>query len=136
MIPCYFYIVMYCGYIGLKVAKDVDAACTADKMPTFEIFIGIEVGVFALWLLSMPLFLIISHILGYESKYERDIDLGFEKTLKDQESVWRIDFLDYAKQDAQLYQISMVNFFMTLACMIYVPQTKSNGTLMIARTDE
>ena len=51
-------------------------------MPTAEIFIGIEVGVYVLWLLSTPIFLVISYLLGYESKAEREIDTGFEKTLK------------------------------------------------------
>lgn len=77
-IPTYFYVVMYAAYMGLSIIKDEDVGCVDGKLPLHEILIGIELGVYAMWILSTPVFLICAKILGYDSKDEKLVHSGFK----------------------------------------------------------
>ena len=66
-IPTYFYVIMYAAYKGLFMLKDQDIGCIDGKVPVHEVLVFIELGCFAFWVLSTPIFLILAKILGYNS---------------------------------------------------------------------
>jgi len=69
-IPTYFYVIMYAGYKGLDMISDQDIGCINGKLPIHEVIVIIELGIFAYWIVSTPIFLICSKFLGYDSVEE------------------------------------------------------------------
>lgn len=128
-IPTYFYVIMYAGYKGLHLISDEDVGCIDGKLPLHELLIGIELGVFGCWILATPLFLIIAKVFGYDSTEEKLVKSGYIQEVALQESRWRLDFIDYSKNDMLMFQVSAVNVGMTLACFIIVPLTDKGGHL-------
>ena len=123
----YFYMVIYAMYTGLDLIHDADLGCIDGKVPIAEVLIALEGGIFAFWILSTPIFIILSNGLGYDSIEEQRVHAGLTNDVYREESKWRLDFLDYSKQDLQPFNISCLNFLMTLACLIVVPATGDGG---------
>jgi hypothetical protein len=90
---------MYAGYKGLSMIRDQDVGCIDGKLPIHEVLVMIELGCFGYWIMSTPIFLICSKLLGYLSVEEQQVHKGLRKEVSAQESKWRLDFLDYSKSD-------------------------------------
>lgn len=86
-------------YTGLDLIHDADLGCIDGKVPIAEVLIALEGGIFAFWILSTPIFIILSNSLGYDSIEEQKVHSGLKPDAHREESKWRLDFLDYSKGD-------------------------------------
>ena len=59
----------------------------------------IDLGIFAWWILSTPIFLIFAKWFDYNSVEEVQVHEGLREKVPTQESKFRLDFLDYSKTD-------------------------------------
>lgn len=69
-IPTYFYVIIYAGYKLLGLLTDDDIGCVDGHLPLQKTLIAIELGIFAFWIFSTPVFLACSKILGYDNNEE------------------------------------------------------------------
>jgi hypothetical protein len=61
---------MYAFHEGIEMLKATDPSCTDGKLPIYEILVMIELGCFAFWVFSTPLFIACAKLLGYKTVEE------------------------------------------------------------------
>jgi hypothetical protein len=70
---------MYAGYKVLNTIRDEDEGCSTLEPPLHETLISIEIGIFGLWVIATPIFLICAKILDYDSREEKLVVGGYLK---------------------------------------------------------
>jgi len=80
-IPSFFYVIMYASYKVLNTIKDEDEGCSPTEPPLHETLITVEIGIFFLWVVATPIFLILAKILDYDSREEKLVEGGYRKAV-------------------------------------------------------